>query len=146
MLKHDLKIFISQYCNQRLPGEVLRIETGDYTEWRGIWFQLNACYNHKIDFRLKSQCFRFLWQIHQKSNFAVHVTLFLYLMAWIMAEHPASSPFQLSRKGNWLVRTCIMNMRKVRTLTSKVPTRVTLSFISYSVLVFINTQTVMYIF
>jgi hypothetical protein len=63
-----------------------------------------------------------------------------------MAEHPASSPFQLSRKGNWLVRTCIMNMRKVRTLTSKVPTRVTLSFISYSVLVFINTQTVMYIF
>ena len=48
----------------------------------------------------------------------------------------ASSAFLLARKCNWLARTCIMNMRNatcVGTQTSKVPTRVTLLFIPYTV-------------
>ena len=48
----------------------------------------------------------------------------------------ASSPFLLARERNWLARTCIMNMRNatcVGTQTSKVPTRVTLLFIPYTV-------------
>ena len=48
----------------------------------------------------------------------------------------ASSAFVLTRKCNWLARTCIMNMRNatcVGTQISKVPTRVTLLFIPYTV-------------
>ena len=48
----------------------------------------------------------------------------------------ASSAFLLARKCNWLARTCIMNMRNatcVGTQTSKVPSRVTLLFIPYTV-------------
>ena len=50
----------------------------------------------------------------------------------------ASSAFLLARNCNRLARTCIMNMRNatcVRTQTSKVPTRVTLLFIPYTVTV-----------
>ena len=45
----------------------------------------------------------------------------------------ASSAFLLARKGNWLARTCIMNVRNetcVETQTSKVPTQVAFLLIS----------------
>ena len=50
-----------------------------------------------------------------------------------------SSAFLLAWKCNWLARTCIMNMRNatcVGTQTSKVPTRMTLLSIFYSVTVY----------